>query len=382
LRDAVLGYILGVARLDDPLYALIRSSCLEPAALINPMSMQELTLRRPDDWHLHLRDGAALAAVLPFTARRFARAVIMPNLSPPVTTTAMALAYRQRILAALPAGAEFTPLMTLYLTDATTAEEIELAAASGAVIGCKLYPAGATTHSAAGVSDVGRLDAVLERMSERRLALQVHGEVTDSDVDVFDREARFIERVLAPLAERWPRLRVVFEHVTTRAAVDFVCAARDGIAATITPQHLLLNRGALFRGGIRPHLYCLPVLKREADRQALCAIVASGDRRFFLGTDSAPHARHLKESACGCAGIFSAHAGIELYAEVFEQLGVLTRLEDFAASFGADFYGLPRNRSTITLERRSWTPPASYPLAPGELVPFRAGESIAWALRP
>lgn len=344
--------------------------------------MQELTIRRPDDWHLHLRDGTTLAAVLPFTARRFARAVVMPNLSPPVTTTALALAYRQRILAALPAGAEFTPLMTLYLTDTTAAEEIDRAADSGAVIGCKLYPAGATTHAEAGVTDIRRLDAVLERMSERSLPLQLHGEVTDPDVDVFDREACFIERVLAPLAARLPRLRVVFEHVTTRAAVEFVRTARDGIAATITPQHLLLNRGALFRGGLRPHLYCLPVLKREADRQALCAIVASGDRRFFLGTDSAPHPRQLKESACGCAGIFSAHAGIELYAEVFEQLDALPRLEEFAAGFGADFYGLPRNRTTITLERRSWTAPASYPLAPGELVPLRAGEPIAWALRP
>jgi dihydroorotase len=343
--------------------------------------MQELTIRRPDDWHLHLRDGATLAAVLPFTARRFARAVIMPNLSPPVTTTALALAYRQRIVAALPAGADFTPLMTLYLTDATTPEEIDRAAASGAIIGCKLYPAGATTHSAAGVTDIRRLDAVLERMSERGLPLQVHGEVTDPEVDVFDREARFIERVLAPLATRLPRLRVVFEHVTTRAAVEYVCTAREGIAATITPQHLLLNRSALFREGLRPHLYCLPVLKREADRQALCAAVARGEPRFFLGTDSAPHPRSLKENACGCAGIFSAHAGIELYAEAFEQLGALSRLEDFAAGYGADFYRLARNHGTITLERRSWTPPAAYPLAPGELVPFRAGEPIAWAVR-
>ena len=343
--------------------------------------MRELTIRRPDDWHLHLRDGATLAAVLPFTARRFARAVIMPNLSPPVTTTAAALAYRQRILAALPAGADFSPLMTLYLTDDTPPEEIDRAVASGAVLGCKLYPAGATTHSAAGVTDIRRLDAVLERMSERALTLQVHGETTDPTVDVFDREARFIDQVLAPLVERFSGLRVVFEHVTTRAAVEFVCAARAGLAATLTPQHLLLNRNALFQDGIRPHLYCLPVLKRAADCEALRAVVARGDPRFFLGTDSAPHARSRKESACGCAGIFSAHAGIELYAEVFEQLGALPKLEDFASSFGADFYGLPRNRGTLTLERRAWTPPESYPLSPGELVPFRAGESIAWAVR-
>ena len=345
------------------------------------VNMQELTIRRPDDWHLHLRDGAILASVLPFTARRFARAAIMPNLSPPVTTTAAALAYRERILAALPAGADFKPWMTLYLTDATPPEEIDRAAASGAVLGCKLYPAGATTHSAAGVTDVRRIDAVLERLSERGLTLQVHGEVTDPAADIFDREALFIDQVLAPLVVRHPRLRVVFEHVTTRAAVEYVCGARPGVAATVTPQHLLLNRNALFQDGIRPHLYCLPVLKREADREALRGVVARGDPRFFLGTDSAPHARHLKEAACGCAGIFSAHAGIELYAEIFEQLGTLGRLEDFASHFGADFYGLPRNAGTLTLERRAWSPPPTYPLSPGELVPLRAGESVAWAVR-
>ncbi len=344
--------------------------------------MEQLTIRRPDDWHLHLRDGAALAAVLPDTARRFARAVIMPNLTPPVTTTAAAVAYRQRITTLLPAGAEFTPLMTLYLTDATPPEEIDRAAASGAVVGCKLYPAGATTHSAAGVTDVRRLDAVLERMSERGLVLQVHGEVTDPAVDVFDREARFIEQVLAPLVARCPQLRVVFEHVTSRAAVDFVRDARPGIAATVTPQHLLLNRNALFQGGLRPHHYCLPLLKRESDRQALLATVARGDARFFLGTDSAPHSRQAKESACGCAGVYSAHAGIELYAEAFEQLGALARLEDFASGFGADFYRLPRNPGTITLERRAWSAPASIPFGSEQLVPLRAGESIAWALRP
>ena len=344
--------------------------------------MQQLTIRRPDDWHLHLRDGATLAAVLPFTARRFARAVVMPNLAPPVTTTAAALAYRERIVAALPAGSAFTPLMTLYLTDTTPPEEIERAADSGAVVGCKLYPAGATTHSAAGVTDVRRLDAVLERMSARGLALQVHGEVTDPAVDIYDREARFIEQVLAPLVTREPRLRVVFEHVTSRAAVDFVCGTRDGVAATVTPQHLLLNRNALFAGGIRPHHYCLPVLKRETDRQALLDAVGRGDPRFFLGTDSAPHARRAKEAACGCAGMFSAPAALELYAEVFDQLGALARLENFASSYGADFYRLPRNQETITLERRQWSAPASYPLGADELVPMRAGETLAWTLTP
>jgi len=343
--------------------------------------MQELTIRRPDDAHLHLRDGAVLAAVLPFTARRFARAIVMPNLAPPVTTTAAALTYRERIRAAVPAGAEFTPLMTLYLTDVTPTEEIDRAATSGAVIGCKLYPAGATTHSAAGVTDVRRLDGVFERMAERGIALQVHGEVTDPAVDIFDREARFIDKVLAPLVERHRTLRVVFEHVTTRAAVEFVRGARDGVAATVTPQHLLLNRNALFQGGIRPHLYCLPVLKRESDREALRDAVSRGEPRFFLGTDSAPHARALKEAACGCAGIFSAHAGIELYAEAFEQFGALDRLEAFASHFGADFYRLPRNVGTLTLQRRAWSPPAAYPLNPGELVPMRAGEHIAWAVR-
>jgi dihydroorotase len=343
--------------------------------------MQNLSIRRPDDWHLHLRDGAALAAVLPHTAERFARAVVMPNLTPPVTTAAAALAYRQRITALLPAGAEFTPLMTLYLTDSTAPDEIDRAVASGAVVGCKLYPAGATTHSAAGVTDVRRLDPVFERMSERDLVLQVHGEVTDPAVDVFDREARFIEAVLSPLLARWPMLRVVLEHVTSRAAVDFVCNARRGVAATITPQHLLLNRNALFQGGIRPHHYCLPLLKRESDRQALLAVVARGDARFFLGTDSAPHSRQAKESACGCAGVYSAHAAIELYAEVFEQLGALAKLEDFASSFGADFYRLPRNSGTITLERRAWTAPACINFGSEQLVPFRAGETISWALR-
>ena len=344
--------------------------------------MQELTIRRPDDWHLHLRDGDSLRAVLPFSAQRFARAMVMPNLDPPITTTAAALAYRQRIVDALPDGADFTPLMSLYLTDSTTPEEIDRAAASSAIAGCKLYPAGATTHSESGVTDIRRLDATIEHMSERGLPLQVHGEVTAADVDIFDREARFIDDVLVPLRQRCPQLRVVFEHVTTRAAVEYVCSAPAGIAATITPHHLLLNRNALFQGGIRPHLFCLPVLKRESDRQALLAVIATGDRRFFLGTDSAPHARNAKESACGCAGVFSAHAAIEQYAEIFDQAGMLPRLEDFAASFGADFYGLPRNRGTLTLQRRDWTPPATYPFGTAELVPLRAGERVTWALRP
>ena len=340
-----------------------------------------LTLRRPDDWHLHLRDGAALHAVLPFSAARFARAIVMPNLAPPITTTALALAYRDRILAALPAGSTFQPLMTLYLTDHTSAEEIRRAHASGAIFGCKLYPAGATTHSDRGVTDIARLGAALEAMSALDLPLLVHGEVTDPQVDVFDREARFIERTLAPLVERWPALRVVFEHVTTRAGVQFVRGARRGIAATLTPQHLLHNRNALFAGGLRPHLYCLPVLKTEIDRRALLEAVADGDARFFLGTDSAPHARAAKESACGCAGIFSAHAGIELYAEIFEAEGMLARLQGFASEFGPDFYRLPRNQDQITLLREAWSPPASYSFGDGQLVPLRAGEPIAWRLQ-
>jgi len=341
----------------------------------------ELTLRRPDDAHLHLRDGAALGAVVNFTAARFARAIVMPNLSPPLTTTALALAYRERIRAALAPGAQFEPLMTLFLTDRTSAEEIERASASGAIVGCKLYPAGATTHSDSGVTDLARLEGALDAMSALDLPLQVHGEVTDPAVDVFDREARFIERVLAPLCERWPRLRVVFEHVTTREAVQFVRSARAGVAATVTPQHLLLNRNALFAGGLRPHYYCLPLLKTEPDRLSLLEALADGDKRFFLGTDSAPHARHAKESACGCAGIFSAHAAIELYAEIFEAEGILSRLQGFAAEYGADFYRLERNQESLTLIKQPWTVPASYPFGDADLVPLRAGQSVAWRLK-
>jgi dihydroorotase len=350
-----------------------------------------LTLRRPDDWHLHVRDGAALRSVIGFTAARFARAIIMPNLKPPVTTTVLALAYRQRILDALPAGASFQPLMTLYLTDRTEPAEVDRAKASGHVHGFKLYPAGATTHSDAGVTDVKHIYGVLERMSELGVVLQVHGEVTDGDVDVFDREARFIDRVLTPLVQRFPKLRIVFEHITTRQAVEFVRGARTGVAATLTPQHLLLNRTAIFTGGIRPHYYCLPVLKTEPDRVALVEAAISGDPRFFLGTDSAPHARHTKETACGCAGIFSAHAGIELYAEAFEAAGALHRLEGFASEFGADYYGLPRNAGQIKLVKEAWSVPEELPFgstqgnpAPNAraetLVPMRSGERIAWRL--
>jgi dihydroorotase len=340
----------------------------------------QIQIRRPDDWHLHLRDGAVLAAVLPFTAARFARAIVMPNLKPPVTTAAAALEYRARILAALPAGARFTPLMTLYLTDRTDPAEMARARDSGAVFACKLYPAGATTNADSGVTDIRRIDAVLERMSELDLPLLVHGEVTTRGVDVFDRETRFIDEVLAPTVDRFPKLRVVFEHITTKTAAEFVQGARDGVGATITPQHLLHNRNAIFEGGIRPHYYCLPILKTEPDREALLAAAVSGNPRFFLGTDSAPHAQAAKENACGCAGMFSAHAGIELYAEAFDSVGKLDRLEGFASDHGADFYRLPRNAETITLAKREWRPPANYPLADGTLVPMRANEPVAWQL--
>lgn len=345
------------------------------------MSNTTLQIRRPDDWHVHLRDGEYLFAALPFTARQFARAIVMPNLQPPVTSVEAAAAYRQRILKALPQNASFQPLMTLYLTDRTSPDEIRKAKASGFVFGAKLYPAGATTHSDAGVTAIENIYPALEAMQEQDLVLQVHGEVTGAEVDVFDRERVFIDRILAPTAARFPKLRIVFEHVTTREAVEFVQASRAGIGATITPQHLLHNRNAIFQGGIQPHFYCLPVLKREPDRVALVAAATSDDARFFLGTDSAPHAKHAKESACGCAGIFSAHAAIELYAEVFEQAGRLDRLQAFAAERGADFYGLPRNSGSIVLERADWTPPAHYAYGKDQLIPFRAGETIRWRLR-
>jgi dihydroorotase len=340
-----------------------------------------LTIARPDDWHLHLRDGLELASVLPHTARAFARAVVMPNLRPPVATVADAAGYRDRIRAALPPGSDFEPLMTLYLTDTTEAREIDRAADSGFVVGVKCYPAGVTTHSDSGVTSLRRCDAAIARMEERDLVLQVHGEATGDAVDPYDRESVFIERELAPLVARHPRLRIVLEHVTTRAGVEFVQSAGEQVAATITPQHLLYNRGAMFRGGLRPHLYCLPVLKRERDRESLLEAASADDARFFLGTDSAPHAKDAKESACGCAGVFSAPAAIELYAHAFELVGRLARLEAFAGFRGADFYRLPRNRGTITLERRPWTVPATLPFGTGTIVPMCAGETLEWKLR-
>ncbi len=340
----------------------------------------KLTITRPDDWHLHLRDGAALAAVVRHTAERFGRAIVMPNLKPPVTTTDAAEAYRRRIVGALPPGSAFEPLMTLYLTDRTSAAEIARARASGFVQGAKYYPSGATTNSDAGVTSIANIQSALAALEEHDLPLLMHGEVTDSSVDIFDREAVFIDRVLTDVVQRFPRLRVVFEHVTTRDAVAFVNAAGPRIGATITPQHLLLNRNAMFAGGMRPHHYCLPVLKREQHREALVEAATSGSPKFFLGTDSAPHARHAKEAACGCAGVYSAHAGIELYAEAFEQAGRLDQLEAFASFHGADFYGLRRNRDTITLVREPWMAPASYAFGDDALVPFRAGEQIAWRL--
>ncbi len=343
--------------------------------------MQTLTLTRPDDWHLHLRDGAALAAVVPHTARQFARAVVMPNLRPPVTTAVQAAAYRERILAAVPRGLTFAPLMTLYLTDNTPPDEIDRAKASGIVHAVKYYPAGATTHSDAGVTDIGKCFDVLARMEELGLPLLVHGEVTDAEVDIFDRERVFVERVLAPLAQRFPALRLVLEHVTAREGVEFVEAMGPNVAGTLTAHHLLMNRNTLLAGGVRPHHYCLPVLKREAHRLALVRAATSGNPKFFLGTDSAPHARHAKESACGCAGCYTALHAIELYAEAFEAAGALDRLEAFAGFHGADFYGLPRNAGTITLERAEWRVPDSLPFGEDALVPLRAGETLGWKAR-
>lgn len=339
---------------------------------------QTLTITRPDDWHLHLRDGAALAAVLPDTARQFARAIVMPNLKPPVTTVAQAQAYRARILAALPAGLSFEPLMTLYLTDNTQADEIVAAKASGFVHAVKLYPAGATTNSDAGVTDIRRCSAALEAMQRVGLPLLVHGEVTDSEIDLFDREAVFIERVMTPLRRDFPELKVVFEHITTKDAADYVREAEGPIGATITAHHLLYNRNAIFIGGIRPHYYCLPVLKRETHRQALVAAAVSGNPRFFLGTDSAPHARGLKEHACGCAGCYTALHAMELYAEAFDAAGALDKLEGFASFHGPDFYGLPRNTGTLTLRREAWQLPETLPYGETELVPLRGGETLQW----
>ena len=343
--------------------------------------MTTLTLIRPDDWHLHLRDGAALAAVLPDTARQMGRAIIMPNLKPPVTTVEAAAAYRERILAALPAGSRFEPLMTLYLTDNTSAEEVRKARASGFVHGIKLYPAGATTNSDFGVSSIDKAMPALEAMAECGMPLLVHGEVTDSAIDIFDREAVFIEQVFQPLLARLPSLRVVFEHITTKDAAEYVASAPDNIAATITAHHLLMNRNAIFVGGIRPHHYCQPVLKRELHRQALVAAATSGSAKFFLGTDSAPHARHAKEASCGCAGMYTANAAIELYAEAFEVAGALDKLEAFASLNGPAFYGLAPNADTITLVKESWTVPAELAYGDDVLVPLRAGEAIHWRMQ-
>jgi dihydroorotase len=340
--------------------------------------MTRLTLTRPDDWHLHLRDDEELRSVVSYTSRRFGRAIIMPNLTPPVTTTDAAIAYRRRILAALPANDRFMPLMTLYLTDNTPAEEVVRAKKSGVVHGIKYYPAGATTNSDSGVTDLNRCAAALEAMEEANLPLLIHGEVTYPDVDVFDREKIFLDRILAPLLGRHPRLRVVLEHITTREAVRFVRGTPARVAATITAHHLLLNRSSMFSGGLRPHHYCLPVLKREEHRQALIDAATSGSPKFFLGTDSAPHGRAAKEAPCGCAGIFTAHAGIELYAEVFAAAGALDRLEAFASIHGPLFYGLPKNDDTITLVRETWTVPTDLPYGTDRLVPLRAGGTVSW----
>lgn len=342
--------------------------------------MNSLRIHRPDDWHVHLRDGEALKAVAHFTAERFGRAIVMPNLRPAITTTELARAYRQRILSALPLGSRFEPLLTLYLTDTTAADEIDRAQSGGFIHGVKLYPAGATTHSSEGVTDINHVQGVLARMEKLGMRLLVHGESTQPEIDVFDREKHFIDTVLAPLVERFPALQVVFEHISTAQAVDFVLSARSGVAATITPQHLLHNRNALFSGGIRPHYYCLPILKCERDRQALLRAATSGNPRFFLGTDSAPHEQSAKENGCGCAGMFTAHAAIELYAEAFESVGRLDRLEAFASHFGADFYGLSRHADSITLRQEMWVAPQTYPFGAGALVPYRAGEPIGWRL--
>lgn len=342
--------------------------------------MNKITITRPDDWHLHLRDGAALKAVLPDTARQFARAIVMPNLRPPVTTTELALAYRERILQALPAGMAFEPLMTLYLTDNTSADEIAKAKASGQVHGVKLYPAGATTNSDSGVTSLDKCAEALAAMEKVGLPLLVHAEVTDSDIDVFDRELVFIERHMIPLLKRYPALKVVFEHITTKDAADFVALAPANVAATITAHHLLMNRNDMFKGGIQPHHYCLPVLKREAHRVALLKAATSGSNKFFLGTDSAPHAKHTKEAACGCAGMYTARTAMELYAEAFESVNALDKLEAFASFNGADFYGLPRNSEQITLLKESWKVPGSLPYDGDVLVPLRAEQMVHWKM--
>ena len=343
-------------------------------------STDTLTITRPDDWHLHVRDGEAMRSVVPHTAAQFARAIIMPTLKPPVTTAVQALEYKQRILSAVPEGMAFEPLMTLYLTDNLPPEEIVRAKAAG-VVACKLYPAGATTNSDHGVTDLRKIYPTLAAMQREGLLLLVHGEVTSSDIDLFDREAAFIDQHLIPLRRDFPELKIVFEHITTREAAQYVTEADRLVGATITPQHLLFNRNAIFLGGVRPHFYCLPVLKRETHRLALVQAATSGSSKFFLGTDSAPHAAHLKEAATGCAGCYSAHAAIEMYAEVFDGVGALDKLEAFAAFNGADFYGLPRNTDTITLVKESWTPPVSFAYGEGaQLKPLRFGEALPWKM--
>ncbi len=340
---------------------------------------QQITITRPDDWHLHLRDGAALHTVVPHTAAQFGRAIVMPNLKPPVTTAEQALAYQQRILAAVPPGMGFEPLMTLYLTDKLPPEEIARAREAG-VVAVKLYPAGATTNSDAGVTDIRNTYKTLEAMQREGVLLLVHGEVTDPAIDLVDREAVFFETQLAPLRKDFPELRIVMEHITTREAAQYVAEADQYLGATITAHHLLYNRNAIFTGGIRPHYYCLPVLKRETHRQALVQAAISGNARFFLGTDSAPHPAHLKEHATGCAGCYTAHAAIEMYAEAFDAAGALDQLEAFASFNGPDFYQLPRNQGRITLRKESWTPPASFAFGEAELKPLRAGEALPWKL--
>ncbi|KZX56953.1 dihydroorotase [Halioglobus sp. HI00S01] len=341
--------------------------------------VNEITITRPDDWHVHLRDGDALAQTCADMARYFGRAIVMPNLTPPVTTVALAAAYRERILAAMSAlPRQFEPLLTLYLTDQTDAAEIQLAAASDYVHAVKLYPAGATTNSEAGVAQLDGLYPVLAAMEESDLPLLIHGEVTDHDIDIFDREKTFIDRHLIPIAERFPGLRIVFEHITTRDAVEFVRDAGSNVAATITAHHLMFNRNDMLVGGIRPHYYCLPILKRSTHQQALIEAATSGNSKFFLGTDSAPHARHAKESSCGCAGVYTAHAAIEFYASVFEECNALDKLEGFASHFGPDFYRLPRNTDTITLRKQAWDVPAEIPLGNDHLKPLSAGESMHW----
>ena len=343
--------------------------------------MQTLTITRPDDWHVHVRNGAVLKTVIAHTARQFARAIIMPNLKPPVTTVAQALAYRDEILQALPDGAQFTPLMTLYLTAQTTAETVKQVADCEHVYAFKLYPAGATTNSDAGVADLKAIYPVLAALEKYDVPLLIHGETTDPNCDIFDREKAFVDTCMVDVAKNFPKLRIVFEHLTTQEAVDFVMASPDTVAATITPQHLLYNRNALLAGGVRPHYYCLPILKREKHRQALVAAATSGNAKFFLGTDSAPHLTSLKENSCGCAGCFSAHAAIELYAEAFEKANALDKLESFASFNGADFYRLPRNTSTITLGREAWTVPASYGEGEVDITPLRANETLLWKLQ-